>query len=104
MASVLHQKQIKFAHMVTLLIQHAFACGYEVTLGAALRIGDKRLHGKSLAIDLNLFKQGAYLTKTEDHAFLGAFWKSLDPLNCWGGDFKTNPDGNHYSLTHGGLK
>ena len=54
------------------------------------------LHPKKLAIDLNLFKHGKYLIKTEDHAFLGKFWKSLDSMCTWGGDFKRK-DGNHYS-------
>ena len=31
----------------------------------------------------------------------GAFWKSLDPDCCWGGDFN---DGNHYSIAYQGRK
>jgi len=54
-----------------------------------------------LAVDLELFKDGAYLTKTEDHKALGEYWKTLHELCRWGGDFD---DGNHYSLTHGGMK
>jgi hypothetical protein len=59
------------------------------------------LHERSLAIDFNLFKDGQYLAKSEDHEPLGVFWESLDPLCTWGGRFG---DGNHYSITDGGLK
>ena len=71
-------------------------------------------HYDKCAIDLNLFKpeyfysKGAsrtikkvmkwhYCTLTSDHAELGAYWKSLDPLCTWGGDFE-EPDGGHYSI------
>jgi len=50
-------------------------------------------HPSRLAIDLNLFKDGKYLTKTEDHRPLGEFWQSLG--GTWGGDWD---DGNHYQL------
>lgn len=53
-------------------------------------------HGKRLAVDFNVFKNGVYLTDTKDLDPLGTFWKSLDPLCRWGGDFK-KPDGNHFS-------
>ena len=58
------------------------------------------LHCDRLAIDLNLYDQdGNYLTKTEAYAEIGAYWKSLNPANRWGGDFKNRPDGNHFSMT-----
>lgn len=53
-------------------------------------------HTKKLAIDLNLFKDGKYLTSTESHRQFGEYWKTLDPECTWGGDFK-NSDGNHFS-------
>lgn len=59
------------------------------------------VHELGLAGDLNLFKNGVYLTRTEDHAELGAWWKAQHPLCRWGGDFR---DGNHYSLEHDGRK
>lgn len=96
------------------LISFAESRGYELTVGEAWRsraaaeanakkgIGIKNsLHRQRLAIDLNLFKDGVYLRKSEDHRQLGEYWKALDPLCRWGGDFKRR-DGNHYSLTHGG--
>ncbi|WP_302553731.1 M15 family metallopeptidase [Comamonas kerstersii] len=111
----LGQKQRLFTKLVAQLIQYAYAQGYELTLGDAYR--DPRVHGdvgvkksyssansvhkQRLAIDLNLFKDGQYLTTTEAHKPLGQFWKSLHPLCRWGGDFST-PDGNHYSMAHEG--
>jgi hypothetical protein len=61
------------------------------------------LHELRLAVDLNLFRGGHYLTDTQSHAPLGAFWKTLHPLNRWGGDF-ANADGNHYSMEYAGIK
>ena len=99
--------------MVSLLIQYAYEQGYELTLGDAYRdprvhgaVGEKEsysssrsLHKSRLAIDLNLFKDGKYLTSTEDHKPLGEFWESIG--GTWGGRFN---DGNHYSMEHEGRK
>ncbi|MEN6622064.1 MAG: M15 family peptidase [Smithella sp.] len=59
------------------------------------------LHYDGLAIDIDLYKDGKYLDKTEDHKVFGEFWESLSPLCCWGGRFK---DGNHYSIAYQGRK
>lgn len=109
----LGQKQRKFTRMVADLIVFAYDHGYELTFGDAYR--DPRVHGKvgqkqsyssanslhkeRLAVDFNLFKDGVYLTRTEDHRPLGEFWESIG--GTWGGRFN---DGNHYSLEHGGRK
>lgn len=101
----LRKKQSKFAHMVALLILTAEDLGYEVTIGHVLRCQDCKVgaknsfHKKSLAIDLNLFKDGEYLTKTEDHERLGWYWEKLG--GSWGGRWN---DGNHYSLGEGKAK
>lgn len=58
-------------------------------------------HGNQLALDLNAFKNGVYLTKTEDWKELGEHWESLHPLCRWGGRFG---DGNHLSVEHDGVK
>lgn len=97
----LSRKQGKFARMVALLIQYAEHLGYYVTFGDAYskpefgRHRENSLHYIRLAIDLNLFKDGVYLTKTSDHKPLGVFWESIG--GSWGGRFG---DGNHYSLSH----
>ena len=95
----LRKKQSKFAFLISSLIMWAYSKGYEITFGDAwAKSGhiDGSYHYKRLAIDLNLFKDGKYLTTTESHKPLGEFWKLLDPECTWGGDFKRK-DGNHYS-------
>jgi len=114
----LQKKQSKFAVMVARLILYAESLGYEVTFGEAYRTPEQAalnaksgagiansLHCERLAIDLNLFKDGQYLTTTEDHRPLGEYWESIG--GSWGGRFKTKnkkSDGNHYSLEHGGRR
>lgn len=113
----LREKQSLFVRLVGILIEYAYQQGYELTFGEALRkvsqasqnatqgIGIKNsLHILGLAIDLNLFKDGQYLIRSEDHQPLGIFWESLHPLCRWGGRFVSRPDGNHYSLEHEGVK
>lgn len=111
----LSQKQQKFAQMVALLIQQAKSLGYEVTLGEAYRPPEvaqiyardgrgiaNSLHTSRLAIDLNLFLDGKYLTQTEDYLPLGEWWETQG--GAWGGRFQTRPDGNHFSLEHNGVR
>ncbi len=110
----LGQQQRIFTQNVARLILYAYEQEYELTLGEAHRPTElvkiykqdgrgsgNSLHPDRLAIDLNLFKNGLYLRKSEDHFLLGAFWKTLHPLNRWGGDFKFRKDGNHYSMARG---
>jgi hypothetical protein len=99
------QKQKIFLPMVAKLINFAYEQGFELTIGDGYR--DERvpyghpfsLHRSRLAIDLNLYKNGVWLKKTEDHTLLGEFWESLG--GSWGGRFS---DGNHYSIEHGGFR
>lgn len=101
----LGEKQRVFTQMIGQLIGWAYDHGYELTFGDAFR--DPRveyghpnsLHRSRLAVDFNLFKDGRYLTETDDHAPLGKYWESIG--GTWGGRFN---DGNHYSLEHGGMK
>ena len=103
--SSLREKQSKFCHMVALLILHAEQLGYEFTFGDAYRQPDcgyghpNSNHKRRLAIDLNLFKDGQYLTEDKDQEPLGLYWESIG--GAWGGRFK---DGNHYSLEHEGMR
>ena len=113
----LGDKQRVFAKNQGLLIQWAYSHGYELTGGQWLRAASEAaanaaagtgiansLHLKSLAMDWNLFISGVYQPDSEAHRPLGEYWKSLDPLNRWGGDFNPKPDGNHYSMEHEGVK
>ena len=101
----LRNKQSKFTLMIAQLIYWAHAHGYELTFGDCYRDDrcayglDNSLHKYRLAVDLNLFKDGRYLTKTSEHLPLGEYWESIG--GTWGGRFE---DGNHYSLEHNGIK
>lgn len=111
----LGQKQRLFARMIPRLIDKAHELGFEVTLGDAYRdprshgkVGEKKAYGAAfschktrLAIDLNLFRDGVFLDKSEDHKPLGEWWEQQHKDACWGGRFD---DGNHYSFTHEGMK
>ena len=106
-------KQQRFTKCVGLLIQQAYSLGYGLTFGDAYRdprtngiFGLKQsyaaansVHKVRLAVDLNLFVDGAYITDGDHLGYkqLGEFWKGLDPDARWGGDFR---DSNHFSFEH----
>jgi hypothetical protein len=112
----LGEKQRIFTWNVHHLIEWTYKAGYEMTFGEAFRTAEQAalnaksgagiensLHTRRLAVDMNLFKNGEWLQKSEDHRQCGMFWESLHPLNRWGGRF-SRPDGNHYSMEDGGIK
>jgi|SRR3990167_9705461 len=105
----LRQKQSTFAFLIARLLIYINDNKYEFTFGEALRtpeqaalyaksgIGDKNsLHIKKLAIDINLFKNGKYLSSTESHKLFGEWWEKQHAHCRWGGRFN---DGNHYEFT-----
>lgn len=118
----LREQQSLFCKHVGKLIAFAYEQGYELTFGDAYRSPEQAalnaksgagisnsLHTQRLAIDLLLFKDGVYLTDSAAYKPLGDFWKALDPVNRWGGDFRDangrpKPDGNHFASTRGGIK
>jgi D-alanyl-D-alanine carboxypeptidase-like protein len=113
----LGEKQRLFTKLVGQLIAWSYQNGFELTFGDAYRSPEQAalnaakqsgiassLHTQRLAIDLNLFIDGAYQSASEAYKPLGDYWKSLDPGCCWGGDFVTRSDGNHFSITHDGVK
>lgn len=119
----LRNMQSKFAFNIALLIKYAYVHGYEVTFGDAYRdpllaklnsglygliekVTSKitwlsrrgsinSLHCQRLALDINLFRDGRYLSTSEAHLVLGRYWEQLHTFNRWGGRFK---DGNHYEM------
>ncbi|KHT36618.1 M15 family metallopeptidase [Pectobacterium carotovorum] len=108
-------KQQRFTEMVAELIAWAATQGYELTFGEAHRTPEQAklnaqsgkgiansLHTQRLAVDLNLFINDEYKTRTEDYLPLGEYWESLG--GSWGGRFKSRPDGNHFSLEHNGVR
>ena len=123
----LRNKQSIFALNVSKLIQFAYEQGYEITLGEAYRTKSQQYlyfegyniiklgsslklaktksksrtmnskHLYKLAIDINLFKDGVYLTDKESHKPLAEYWKSLHPKNTSG--YFWNWDINHYQMS-----
>lgn len=101
------------------LIRYAYDRGYELTLGEAYvqtprktRDGafvedgvhmQSSLHYTRLAIDLNLFVRGEFITKGDHFAWidLASYWEALDPACKSGLHFG---DANHFSVTFGGRK
>lgn len=101
MSLLLSLQQI-FPENIAKLILYAYMKGFKLTLGEgfnAEKVGHRKNsnHYIKLAQDLSLFQDNIYLRKTEDYEFLGKFWKRLNPLNRWGGDF-LGQDGNHFSM------
>jgi len=109
--STLLRRQMLFSRLVVRLIDRAHQLGFDVTLGETYRPAETvelyawqgrgtrgSLHPLRLAIDLHLFRNGVFLTRSEDHEPLGHYWKTLHMDARWGGDFRPKVDGNHYSL------
>lgn len=112
----LSKKQQRFTQCVASLIVYAYSKGYALTFGDAYR--DTRLHGDfgtkkgyaasrsvhklRLAVDLNLFVDGEYITgDCDEYQDLGNYWEMLDGDARWGGRFQ---DLNHYSFEQWGSK
>ena len=110
----LSEKQRAFTRMIADLIWYAYDAGYELTFGDAYR--DPRVHGElgkkksyssassnhkiRLAVDLNLWVNGEYITTSEHKAWddLHNYWESL------GGAKRIKDDANHFSLEHWGRR
>lgn len=110
----LEEAQRAFPLMFAQLVIWAYKNGYELTFGEAYRTSEQAalnaqtgagisnsLHTKRLAVDINLFIKGAYQTTSEAYKPLGEYWESLG--GSWGGRF-SKPDGNHFSLSFGGVR
>lgn len=113
----LRELQSLHVRCVAKLIQWATDQGYELTWSETYRTPEQALlnaqsgkgivhslHLLRLAVDLNLFRDGTLLKTVEDYRPLGTYWKTLDPLCRWGGDFVTRPDADHFSLEFQGVK
>lgn len=94
------EKQAKFMLDISKFIVWLNEQGYEVTCGEFERTammaeyykkigkskaGDKSLHCKRMACDINIFKNGKLLQAFEDLEPLAAKWESYDVNNSWGG-------------------
>lgn len=107
----LSKHQQIFAEHVMRLLLFIISNGYKVTFGEAQRTIEQQkiyfdskksltmdsMHLKKLAIDLNFFDKQNNLTYDKNElTFIADYWKSLDPLNRWGGDFKRLSDTPHF--------
>jgi hypothetical protein len=103
--------QWEFLKCLADLIHFAELGGYKFTMSRgyaseAANAADgghpESCHLHRLAIDLNLFVDGEYITG--DHPVwneLGEYWESLHPLACNGRTFN---DHNHFSFMWNGVK
>lgn len=101
----LGERQELFSRLIAELILHIYQAGFAVRCGDFYAIERKPLEHKKdslhyikCAADLNLFKDGKFLTKTRDHWGFGLYWEALHPNCRWGGRYQ---DGNHYELLAG---
>jgi hypothetical protein len=112
----LSSKQQRFADKIGQLIHFIYNQGWAVTFGDAYRDprtnGDfgtkkgyaagKSVHKLRLAIDLNLFVDGNYITgDSPEYQVIGEQWKSMDEDARWGGEWQ---DFNHFSFEQWGKK
>jgi hypothetical protein len=112
--SLLLERQWLFSRLLPRLLDKAHELGFEIRGGEWYRTRDQALlnekagtgirnslHTLGLAIDLALFRDGIYLTRSEAYEELGLWWEAQNALCNWGGRFG---DGNHFSVTWEGRK
>lgn len=108
----LSDHQATFLTHLSLLIQNAGARNIKMTGGELFRPQEMEdlyykegkshthnsNHTRRLAIDLNIFSSSGNLMTLEEIRASGLpdFWKSLDSLNRWGGDFSSLQDSPHF--------
>jgi D-alanyl-D-alanine dipeptidase len=106
----LREKQSRFAELVSEFLTWLYSSGYEVTFGEVYRPDHMQkwyfdngfsttmnsLHNKKLAIDLNIFKNGKWITDKNDLINIGTKWEAMDNNNRWGGFWKKPQDTDHF--------
>lgn len=102
----LGEHQQAFSRDLVQLLTRAFTLGYEVRIGEVERTVEQQKlyvstgrsktmnsnHLKKCAADLHFFKDGKICYPDE----LGNFWESLNPINSWGGNWKSFKDKPHF--------
>ena len=97
----LGKRQELFSRLIAELILHIYEVGFQVRCGDFQAFAvDKRhkvgsLHYVRCAADLNLFKDGKFLTTEADHKPFAIYWEAMHP-NCRNG--WRYGDANHYEL------
>lgn len=110
----LSHKRCRFSLMIAELLVYMKSQGYDGALDQVKRTQaeananvaagtgiSNSLHTIGLAADINLYKNGTYLSLSSDHMQFGVWWEAKG--GSWGGRF-SKPDGNHYSLMHNGVR
>ena len=106
----LSEHQQIFSKHIARLIRHAELLGIDLTFGEADRTEyqqkeyvrlkkSKTMHSnhlRRLAVDFNFFINGKLYYEHELITQLGKYWESIDPLNRWGGHFKSIKDNPHF--------
>lgn len=96
--------------VITILMFILSLEGYTVSFGEAHRPDEMQkiylekgltktlesYHQKRLAIDLNIFVNGKLTYDKKLLQVIGDKWESLNPLNRWGGNFKSFVDAPHF--------
>ena len=113
--TLLQQQQL-FVQLIGQFIAWVYAQGYELTFSeawrsaaeAAIQAADGAgiacsLHTERLAIDLNLFKDGEYLSAADDYRPLATQWCSMHPL-CRAGVNFARVDADHFSMEWQGVQ
>ena len=102
----LGEHQEKFSEDLVKLLLKAFQLGYKVRIAEAQRpiemqelyvkMGRSKtmnsMHIKKCAVDLYFTRNGSLVYPKE----LGEYWETLDPLNQWGGNWKSFKDQPHF--------
>lgn len=102
----LGEHQEIFAEQISRLILSAIERGYKVRKGECERSIDQQQiyyktgrsktmdsrHLKKCAQDLHFIKDGKLCYPKE----IGDLWESMDPLNSWGGNWKSFKDAPHF--------
>lgn len=106
----LNKAQFIFSRNLAKLITSIYDEGYTCSMGEVLRTREQAefyaeqgkgivdsLHCYKLAADINLFKNGAYLTDFDSYRRFGIYWEKLHDKNRWGGNFN-RVDSNHFEM------
>ena len=102
----LGEHQQAFSRDLVKLMSKAFELGYEIRMGEVERTIEQQKiyvhtgrsktmnsnHLKKCAADLHFVKAGKFCYPQE----LGDYWETLDPINSWGGNWKSFKDKPHF--------
>lgn len=108
----LGQMQRIHVQLVSELIAFTYAQGYQLSWGEAFRTAQQAqwdaahgtgivnsVHCDRLAVDLQLFKDGVYLTDPAAYKFMADYWQSLHPL-CRAGYYFKTVDADHFGMEY----